>query len=384
MTQNIIDSQPNSLAFITSQAFSIHNFRGSLIRTLVAKGVKVYALAPDYDDTTRSAVLALGAIPIDSSLSRASINPLADLYDTWKLSRLLHSLNVDAVFAYFIKPVIYGSIAAWVARIPKRFAMIEGAGFVFNDEQNKTFFRRALLYFVIKLYRFSLSKTHNVFFLNREDQQLFVETRMVSIHKVNLVNGIGVDLNYFFAKPPVTQNVCFIMIARLLREKGVYDYASAARLVKARHPNVRFLLLGAIDVNPNSLTQSEIDSWVDEKLLECPGHIADVRLWIEQASVFVLPSYYREGVPRSTQEAMAMSRPVITTNAVGCRDPVEDGVNGFKIPDRNPEALAKEMMFFIEHPEMIAKMGEQSRLMAEKKFDAAKSNALILSTLGFR
>lgn len=172
------------------------------------------------------------------------------------------------------------------------------------------------------------------------------------------------------------------MIARLLKEKGVYDYVSAARLVKMKYPDVRFLLLGAIDLNPSSLSQSEIDDWVSEQLLECQGHIADVRLWLEQASVFVLPSYYREGMPRSSQEAMAMARPVITTSAIGCRDTVEEGVNGFKIPIRDPEALAKAMIFFVEHPDMIAIMGKQSRMIAETKFDAIKINSEILLSLG--
>jgi glycosyltransferase involved in cell wall biosynthesis len=172
-----------------------------------------------------------------------------------------------------------------------------------------------------------------------------------------------------------------MMAARLLRTKGVYDYIAAARLVKAQYPEIRFLLLGSVDVNPDSLAQSEIDGWVAEGLIESPGHVADVTYWLKQTSVFVLPSYYREGIPRSIMEAMAMQRPVITTDTVGCRDMVEDGVNGFKVPMRNPEALSKAMLAFVEHPQWIEQMGKASRMMAENKYDVNQVNAKILSDM---
>ncbi len=369
------------IAFITSQAFSIHNFRGPLIRALVLKGIKVYALAPDYDDASRAGVIALGAEPVDAPMSRAGMNPLKDAYDLWRLSWQLRQLRVDASFSYFIKPVIYGTLAALFAGIPWRFAMIEGAGYVFIDQENAGYVRRLLRFVLIGLYRLALKSASLVFLLNRDDYALFVNGGMVTADKVVLLNGIGVDLEYFSPQIANIEPICFMMAARLLRTKGVYDYIAAARLVKSRYPEIRFLLLGSIDVNPDSLTQSEIDSWVAEGLIECPGHVADIRYWLKQTSIFVLPSYYREGVPRSIMEAMAMQRPVITTDTVGCTDMVEDGVNGFKVPIRNPQVLAKAMLSFLESPESIEQMGKVSRLMAEAKYDVNKVNAEILSAM---
>ncbi len=369
------------IAFITSQAFSIHNFRGPLIRALVLRGIKVYALAPDYDDASRAGVIALGAEPVDTPMSRAGMNPFKDVYDLWRLRRQLRQLRVDASFSYFIKPVIYGTLAATLAGISRRFVMIEGAGYVFIDQENAGYARRLLRFVLMGLYRLALQSASLVFLLNRDDYALFVDGGMVTADKVVLLNGIGVDLEHFSPQPANIEPICFMMAARLLRTKGVYDYIAAARWVKSRYPKTRFLLLGSVDVNPDSLAQSEIDAWVAEGLIECPGHVADVRGWLKQTSIFVLPSYYREGVPRSIMEAMAMQRPVITTDTVGCRDMVEDGVNGFKVPMRNPEALAKAMLVFVETPQWIEQMGKASRMMAENKYDVKKINAEILSDM---
>jgi glycosyltransferase involved in cell wall biosynthesis len=205
---------------------------------------------------------------------------------------------------------------------------------------------------------------------------------MVDRNKVTLLNGIGVDLDHFSTKPPVIQPVSFVMVARLLREKGVYDYVEAARLIKSMHPDVRFFLLGSVDANPESLSQAEIDAWQTEGLIVCPGHVSDVRDWIEHVSVFVLPSYYREGLPRSIMEAMAMGRPIITSDTVGCRETVEEGINGFKVPARSPNLLADAMMAFIQQPELISEMGAKSRQFAQNKYDVIKINMQILADLG--
>lgn len=370
------------LALISSQAFSLNNFRGPLVQQLVARGVKVYALAPDFDDTTRAAVEKLGATPVDYSMSRTGMNPLRDVFALFRLTILLRRLRVDAAFSYFIKPVIYGTLAASFASVPKRFAMIEGAGYVFTDEGKRTKQRRLLRGVVTWLYRLSLAQADRVFMLNRDDEELFVSQGMVSADKVQLLNGIGLDLDHYHLVKPAQGPVCFILIARLIREKGVYDYIEAARKVKTLHPEARFILVGNVDLNPGSVSESEIRAWVSEGVVEWPGQVADVRPWIAQASVFVLPSYYREGLPRSTQEAMAMGRPIITTDVPGCRETVEHGVNGFMVPGRNPDALAKAMLNFVQRPELIPPMGAASRRMAEARFDVHKINGTILRAMG--
>lgn len=368
------------LALIANQAFSISNFRGPLVREMVRRGATVYALAPDYDDASRAAVASLGAVPIDSSMSRTGMNPFRDVLDMLRLAIQLRNLKLDTTFAYFIKPVIYGTLAARLAGVPNRFAMIEGAGYVFTDSDKSSVNRNVLRVLVTQLYRFGLCQAQRVFMLNQDDKKLFVESGMVTAAKVQLIDGIGLDLDYYQVVSLVLPSPCFILVARLLREKGVYDYVEAARRVKAIHPKVRFLLLGSVDLNPSSITESEVHAWVTEGVVEWPGQVSDVRNWIARASVFVLPSY-REGLPRSTQEAMAMGRPVITTDVPGCRETVIGGVNGFMVPVRNPEVLAQAMLRFIEQPALITIMGAESRRMTEEKFDVHKINAEILAAM---
>lgn len=369
------------LAIISNQAFSLVNFRGYLIRELVAAGVEVYALAPDYDDRFRGEVRSLGAVPVDFSLARTGMNPLRDGLDLLRLTNLLRRIRPDATLGYFIKPVIYGTIAAWLAGVPRRYALIEGLGYVFTESGAKESWRRVVLCWIVSaLYRAALKRAERVFFLNDDDISEFVEKGIVDQDKTVKLGGIGVDLDEWRPLPPSMQPLTFLLAARLLREKGIVEYAEAARRVKRRYPNVRFVLLGGLDPNPGGLTQSEVEGWVREGLLEWPGHV-DVRPWLAQTSVYVLPSY-REGVPRSTQEAMAMGRPVITTDAPGCRETVEHGRNGFLVPVRDPRALAEAMLRFIEQPELIESMGRESRRMAEERFDVYKVNAVMLQAMG--
>lgn len=371
------------LGLITSQAFSIGNFRGPLIRELVAQGVRVYAFAPDYDDATRKAVKALDAEPVDYSMQRAGISITRDATGMLGLARTLHRLRLDVTLAYFVKPVIYGSFAAWMAGIRRRFSIVEGLGYVFaEDGRLDSFRRRALRRVVSLMYRRASAINEKVFFLNEEDINEFLSKRLINREKTVRLNGIGVDLKYYEPVPVVKRPVTFILAARLLKEKGVYDYISAARRVLSLYPDTRFLLVGGEDPNPGSVTESEMRQWVDEGIVEWQNHVADVRPWIAEASVYVLPSYYREGVPRGNQEAMAMGRPVITTDWVGCRETVENGVNGFLVPTRDPGAVSEAMIRFIRKPDLIEKMGVKGRRMAEIKFNAHEINRIIMKEMG--
>lgn len=369
------------IAFITSQAFSLANFRGPLIKALVSRGIEVFTLAPDFDDKTRELVRSLGATPMDCSLSRTGVNPFRDGLDIIKLAVQLRRLQPDVTLGYFIKPVIFGTLAGWLAGVPRRLAMIEGLGYVFTPlSRIIPIHRKILRALVSSLYRFALKRASKVIFLNGDDIAEFVGAGLVPAGKVIELGGIGVDLTDWPLTKAVTKPVSFLLAARLLKEKGIVEYAEAARLVRARYPGVRFVLLGGLDPNPGGLGLSEVQAWVTEGLLEWPGHVA-VRPWLVQTSVYVLPSY-REGVPRSTQEAMAMGRPVITTNAPGCRETVDDGVNGFLVPVRNVLDLAAAMMRFVEHPSLIEAMGLESRRLAEERFDVNKVNARLLNILG--
>lgn len=358
------------ICIIGNQASSLLNFRGPLISFLIARGHEVSALAPDYDESTRSAVSALGASPVDYSLSRSGMNPLRDVADTLRLVMLFRQRKPDITLAFAFKPAIYGTLAAWLAWVPLRFAMIEGLGYVFTPTQGADRLKRKMLETVVFLLcAIALRRAERVFFLNGDDLAQFSDRRILSSHRAFLLGGIGVDLEEWPAAPAVTGPVTFLLAARLLREKGIIEYARAAKLIKQRHPNTRFILLGSLDSNPGALSRREIDEWIADGTLDWPGYVPDVRPWLAQTSVFVFPSYYREGVPRITQEAMAMARPVITTDAPGCRETVIDGKNGFLVPVRNPGALADAMERFILQPELIERMGRASRQIAEERFD---------------
>ena len=258
--------------------------------------------------------------------------------------------------------------------------MIEGLGYVFTPAGVSLPLHRQVLRTVVSLlYRFSLSRARRVIFLNRDDIDEFVQRDIVNRSKIVHLKGIGVDLNKWVFVPPVCAPVTFILVARLLREKGVHEYVAAARRIKADDASVRFVLLGGLDLNPGGLAESEVRAWVDEGLLEWPGHV-DVAPWMAQASVFVLPSY-REGLPRSTQEAMAMGRAVITTDVPGCRETVVDGVNGFLVPARDENALAQAMRKFVKDPSLIASMGRESYQMAVDRFDVHVINRQLIEVL---
>ena len=226
--------------------------------------------------------------------------------------------------------------------------------------------------------KFAFGRLNKVFFLNNDDVDLLVRGNIVPLNKTILIDGIGLDLAWYVPVEPIVKPITFALTARMIKEKGIYDFIEAARLVKAVYPAVRILLVGGVDLNPGSIKESELVSWVDEGLVEWAGWVGDVRPWLARSSVFVLPSYYREGLPRSTQEAMAMGRPVITTDWVGCRNTVTHGVNGFMVPICNPTSLADAMMKFIEHPELVKIMGAESRRIAEERFNVHIINRQIM------
>jgi glycosyltransferase involved in cell wall biosynthesis len=374
------DRRP-TVAIIASIAYSLPNFRGPLIRDFVAAGWRVLALAPDYDPSTRAAVASLGAEPLDCALERAGMRPLVDVAHAVQLARQLRELRPDLVFSYFIKPVIYGSIAAWAARVPRRFALVAGLGYVFtaNGDEN-TPKRRLLRAAASGLYWLGFKACRRVFFQNQDDIDQFVGAGLLPARKAFRLAGSGVDLSRLPPAAPVTQPVTFLLMARLLREKGIAEYVEAARMIRADHPQARFLLLGGADPNPGGLTLDQVRNWTADGTIEWLGHVDDVRPILASCSVFVLPSY-REGMPRSTQEAMAMAKPIVSTDVPGCRDTVEQGVNGYLVPARDSRALAAAMRRFVDDPSLIAPLGAASRRLAEEKYDVNRINRVILDVL---
>ena len=364
---------------LASYAPSLINFRGPLIRALLRGGHQVLAAAPEMDAATEGKLRELGAEPLTLHLSNASLNPLSLLASIRELRRLLRLHRPDLILSYTIKPVIVGAYAGHAAGVPKIASLITGVGFAFTDGRGGP--RRWLVRRVAAwLYRAALRRSHVTIFQNRDDEALFRDFRLVpeSAH-VAIVDGSGVDLDHF-APRPLPRAPSFLMIARLLRDKGIHEFAEAAIRLRREHPEVPVGLVGHLFPSPNSISQRELDE-LAARGIHCYGKLEDVRPAIADHSVYVLPSY-REGTPRSVLEAMAMGRPVITTDVPGCRETVSEGVNGFLVPARDAEAIYAAMKRFVDQPELIEKMGAESRRIAERRYDARKISADMLRHLG--
>ncbi|MGP5415880.1 glycosyltransferase family 4 protein [Psychrobacter faecalis] len=370
---------------LASFASSLTGFRKPLIQALISQGFDVYAVAPELLSNTKvlSELSAMGATCHDAPLSRTGMNPVSDLKTLLALRRLMKSIQPDYFLGYTIKPVIYGNLAAWLAGVPHRIALITGLGYAFVDD-DKSLKRKAVNQVVVRLYTTALSRCQVVFFQNRDDETLFQDSGIIS-KKTNsvVVNGSGVPIEEYIYEPaPIQSSLSFFLMSRLIAAKGVRIYADAARIVKEKHPDANFILAGELDSNPDGIQQKELDRWIKEGLIDYRGRLNDVKPVLKECSVFVLPSYYREGVPRSILEALATGRAIITTDSVGCRETVVEGENGFLVPIKDASTLAEAMLKFIEQPELIDRMGKRSREMAEQKYDVHKVNNHMLSEMG--
>ncbi|MBA6245119.1 MULTISPECIES: glycosyltransferase family 4 protein [unclassified Psychrobacter] len=372
------------IIIIGTVASSFLGFRADLIKILIQKNHIVYAFTSEYTNSELEKIKLLGAIPVTYEQKRGGLNPLVDVISTYLLTNKIKAIAPDLVFSYFSKPVIFGTLAARWAKVPKVIGMLEGLGYTFTKQPKGLIKRTQLIKQIqIALYRISLPRLDTLIFLNPDDPNDLLEEYSIKVRKVEVLGGIGLNLDDYSYSNNYPKNPVFIFIARLLAEKGIHDYIAAAKIVKNIYPQARFVVLGAIDkVALGALTEVELRQVIKASIIEYPGHVNNVSDWITKSSVFVLPSYYREGVPRSTQEAMAIGRPIITTDVPGCRETVIDGVNGFLVEKWNPKALAEKMIYFIEHPEQIKEMGDESYKLAQEKFDADKVNKRLINMLG--
>lgn len=359
---------------------SLLNFRGPLLREMLARGCEVHVAAPgvEADADLHARLLALGVVPHELRLERAGRNPLHDLHSLWALFRLMRQLRPQAMLAYTVKPVVFGSMAARLARVPGRFALITGLGYAFQNTGQ----RRGIYLLVRTLYRLALSGASHVFFQNPDDRALFGQLGLVAAEAPSsVVAGSGVEVAHYRATAVPPGPMVFLMIARLLGDKGVREYAAAARLLRQRHPQVRCQLVGWIDENPDAIKPEELAAWQADGDIEYLGRLQDVRPAIEDCTVYVLPSY-REGTPRTVLEAMSMGRAIITTDAPGCRETVRPGRNGMLVPVQSASALADAMERFVLEPGLASTMGQASRDFALERFDVRRVNADMLGAMG--
>lgn len=367
------------VAIVGNQIDTMIRFRGTLIRRFVAGGARVTAVCPAGTTAEEAELAGLGAAlrPV-VGMRRTGLNPLADLALTAELRGTLRELRPTHQLSYFLKPVIYGTVAGRLAGVGRRVALVEGLGFAFSQGDGGDRIKRGVARTLVTgLLRASLTAADHVIVLNRDDAAFLTGKCGVRADRLSTIDGIGIDLDDYAPAPPHAGRTTFTLAARLIREKGVVDFVEAARIVRRTAPGTRFLLLGEPDEGSNALSRGDLEGWVTEGLVDWPGRVADVRPALRETSVFVLPSAYGEGLPRSIMEAMAMGRAVITTDAPGCRDSVEEGVSGFVVPQRAPEKLAAAMMRFVDAPGLVGSMGAAAAVEATRRYDADKLDAMI-------
>lgn len=354
---------------------TVYNFRGNLIREIVKKGYEVIVTGPDRTDIDK--IEALGARFVEIPMNKTGTSIAGDLVYCRKLCSLMRHEKPDAVLGYTVKPVVYGSIAAKLTDIPNINCMVTGGGYTFTS----TTLKAKLLGMVVRmLYRIGFYCADHVIFQNPDDLEEFCERKLTVRTKCSVVNGSGVDISAFNVAP-YPQQMTFFMLSRLLKSKGVQEYLEAARMIKERYPSVRFCILGKYESTMQDAVEKEyIEKFISDEIVERFEETSDVRPYYQDCSVYVLPSY-REGTPRTVLEAMAMGRPIITTDTQGCRETVEDGVNGFLVPVKDSDALAEKMELFIYNSELVEKMGKKSRDLAMEKFDVNKVNAAMVSIM---
>lgn len=367
------------ICLIGTIASSTLNFRKTFIELLVQEGHEVYVFATDYSEKTYYAIAALGAHPISYNLNRGGINPFADIKSTLELRKKIKSIKPDIAFSYFSKPVIFGTLAAKLAKVPRIVGMLEGLGYTFTSEppHKKPNFKKEIIKKIqVFLYRISFRYLSRIIFLNPDDPIDLLEKHRISVKDVKILGAIGVDLQIFKPTPPPLEPIRFLFIGRLLEEKGIFEFLKAAKIVKNKFPETEFIVLGAVDKeNPSSLAESKLDYYKRENIIIHPGHVENVQEWIEKSSVFVLPSY-REGFPCSTQEAMACGRAIITTDVPGCRETIQN--NGFLVKAFSYKDLVEKILILIDNPCQIKEFSDCSKKIALNKFDSVTQSKKLI------
>jgi len=357
---------------------SLRIFRIDLMQAILNKGHEVIGMAAETNEKDIQKIEEKGFVFRSFKVKRKGLNPLWELQTWHSLRRAFDFLRPELVLSYTVKPVIWSGLSLKGLKNIRFFALITGLGYGFYG---KGPLRGLLTLLISFLYRISLKRAEGVFFQNADDRNTFVKRRIVDWSKCHLVDGSGIDLSYYDRAPSPEEGIVFLTIARLLADKGLREYAQAARIVKGRYPSVVFHLLGFQDPGLNAIPIDEIHRWEEEGQLRYLGTAEDVRPALRNCHVYVLPSYH-EGMPRSVLEAMAIGRPILTTDVPGCRETVIPGENGFMVPKGDAGALAERMIWFIEHRGEWERMGRKSREIAERRFDVHKINRRMMTIMG--
>ncbi len=365
------------ILIVSAKNKTVFNFRGDLVKDMIVHGNEVYVTGPNKDFIDD--VMALGVkrfIEIPSVKDNTSVKN--DLNYLKLLKKAIKEIQPDIVFGYNIKPVIYGSIAAKSCKVPRIYAMVTGLGRVYGAGGLKN---KVLRLITKTLYKKAFKACDKVIFQNGDDVEYLVSNGYLPKEKTTIVNGSGVNLERF-KKSEIPDKPVFLMVGRIIKEKGVLEFCEAARELKKVHPEVKCILLGGFDSSIGALKPEDIQAYIDEGSIEHPGEVKDPIAFYAKASVFVLPSFYREGLPRTILEALACGRPVITTDWTGCRVAIDDGVNGFLVPIKDSKALAEKMIELCDRTKTMT-MGDAAYKICKEKYEVSIINNQMRNIIGY-
>lgn len=372
----------NKVFIVVNDIITIQNFRLELLYEIKRRGYEVSIICPntsDYMDQNdfRNFISENNLNLICVPLSRLGINPFSMLNYLCKLYKIFKNHQPAHVLLYTSKAVIFGSCAGYFAGIKNITSTITGLGFVFASDSYKA----NLLSNLLKpMYKLSLKLNNNIFFQNRDDKNFFLVNKLANSKKSHLIGGSGVNLNRFYPTQKSNDTFTFLMIARVIPEKGVFDYVEASKIFHLTNPNCKVQLLGPLEKKGALISKTMIQNWTEKKYIQYISPKTDVRPYLKEADVFVLPSY-REGTPKAALEAMAMAKPLIVTDVPGCREVVEDYVNGIKVPLKNPTALCEAMKKLYSNNEFLQSAGQASLQKAQKEYDVIKINTFFLDQI---
>ena len=362
---------------LSSFTTSLFWFRIDMMKSFLAAGHEVLAVGNAPEDEWAEQFRQLGIRYRQIPVQRNGTNPLHDRKTFCALYRLLKEEKPDKIFAYQAKTVTYGGIAANLLGIRQFYPMIAGVGSVFLGDGFKNKLVRSIL---VAEYKLGLRHAPRVFFQNRDDLAVFTSNQILPQSKAVMINGSGVNTEKFLPTP-LPDRISFLCISRLIRDKGVCEYLDAAREIHRRHPEVHCVLVGPFDTNPSAIQPEHLQPYLDDGSVAYVGEQKDVYPFLQNCTAYVLPSYH-EGTPKTVLEAMASGRPTITTDAPGCRETVENGVNGYLVPVKDVGAIVEAMEKIIALPDITAEMAKNARRIAEEKYDVNKVNLTIRKTMG--
>lgn len=373
--------KPRRVMVIAGLGWSLVNFRLDLLRRMRALGHEVIAVAPDFDSETRDTLIAEGIRPLDAPLSRTGMNPLQDLKTLAELRRLIRDTQPDVVLPYTMKPIVWGGLAARLEKIAC-VPLFTGLGYAFSEAHPRGK-RRLVRRIAIWLHRFALRDVRLAFYYNTAERRDLRHFAMLpeAAHLVH-VPGSGVETARFAQAPLPDGPLRFLFVGRMLRSKGLEELAEASAKLRAQGREVTLDLVGPLDSNPDAISDETLQRWQDEGLIRLHPATRDVRPYLRDCHVFVMPSKLREGVPRTILEAMSTGRAVITSDAPGCGETLDDGVSGLVVPAGDSAALAQAMARFLDDPDLAARMGQAARDQVCARNDVHLVNRLILTEMG--